>query len=349
MKRGGLAAALNCVIATSERVVGAIAAPLSATVFLSLLLGSFVPSGAQPLAAKAPGAQNSLAASNAPAANTTSNTQSADATANANDQATQLAPNPEPAPTDPVTNSNAICPILEEAARENALPLNFFARLIWQESHFRPNVVGPITRYGERAQGIAQFMPATAVAWGLLDAFDPREALLKSGEFLAQLRDEFGNLGLAAAAYNAGPQRVREFLAGARDLPEETRRYILAITGHPIEDWIGPTRQAAAAEPPREGTLAANCDDLAALLRRPIASPITIASTNAPAATQVLPRGMLRDTQVSQRRVPSWCAALHHPSASMCGAVHAHAPLPVLGATMKPLRHRAEIIRTSSR
>jgi soluble lytic murein transglycosylase-like protein len=352
MKRGGLTAALYCVIATSERAGGAMAPrtfarPLCAAVFLSLLLGSSVPSCAQPLAPTAPGAQNTQAASSAPAANTTSNAPSANATANANEQAAQLAPNLEPAPMVPVTNSNAICPILEEVARENALPLNFFARLIWQESHFRPDVVGPITRYGERARGIAQFMPTTAAARGLLDAFDPREALPKSGEFLAQLRNEFGNLGLAAAAYNAGPQRVREFLAGARGLPEETRHYILAITGHPIEDWVGPTRQVAATEPPREGELTANCDDLEALLKRPTASQMTVARTNVPAVTQVLLTGMPRDTQVSQRRVPSWCAALHRPNASMCGSVHARGPVPVLGAMVKPQHHHAEMIRAS--
>jgi hypothetical protein len=45
------------------------------------------------------------------------------------------------------------------------------------------------------------------------------------------------NLGLAAAAYNAGPQRVREFLAGSRDLPLETHNYVQAITGHSVEEW----------------------------------------------------------------------------------------------------------------
>jgi soluble lytic murein transglycosylase-like protein len=42
------------------------------------------------------------------------------------------------------------------------LPVEFFARLIWQESRLRPDAIGPVTRSGKRAQGIAQFMPATA-------------------------------------------------------------------------------------------------------------------------------------------------------------------------------------------
>ena len=44
------------------------------------------------------------------------------------------------------------------------------------------------------------------------------QALPKAAQFLRDLKDQFGNLGLAAAAYNAGPARVRGWLAGARRL-----------------------------------------------------------------------------------------------------------------------------------
>ena len=123
------------------------------------------------------------------------------------------------------------------AARANDLPPGFFARVIWQESRFRPEEVGPMTRSGARALGIAQFMPATAAERHLLEPFNPVEALPESGRFLADLRAEFGNLGLAAAAYNAGPQRVRKFIMGSRGLPRETRNYVLAITGRSVDAW----------------------------------------------------------------------------------------------------------------
>ena len=87
--------------------------------------------------------------------------------------------------------------------------------MIWQESRFRSDAIGPVTRSGQRAQGIAQFMPGTANERGLLDPFNPVQALPKSAEFLNELRNQFGNLGLAAAAYNAGPRRVQEWLAGS--------------------------------------------------------------------------------------------------------------------------------------
>ena len=137
----------------------------------------------------------------------------------------------------------SVCLMIESAARASALPFDFLARVIWQESRFQPDAVGPTTRGGDRAQGIAQFMPGTAAERGLLDPFNPVEALPKAAAFLAELRSRFGNLGLAAAAYNAGPQRLRDFLSGARGLPAETRKYVLAVTGRSIEDWSGDARR----------------------------------------------------------------------------------------------------------
>ena len=113
----------------------------------------------------------------------------------------------------------SVCLMIEAAARAHDLPVEFFARVIWQESRFQVNAVGPRTRNGNSAQGIAQFMPRTAAERGLLDPFDPVQALPKSAQFLRELKDQFGNLGLAAAAYNAGPARVRGWLSGSRTLP----------------------------------------------------------------------------------------------------------------------------------
>ena len=157
------------------------------------------------------------------------------------------------AETSPDTTQTSICLMLESAARAYELPLEFFARLIWRESRFRPGVVGPKTRSGKRAQGIAQFMPGTAAERGLLDPFDPVQAVPKSAEFLQELRRRFGNLGLAAAAYNAGPRRVQDWLNGAGGMPQETRDYVVAITGRPVDDWIGladqwPTRDIGCGE-----------------------------------------------------------------------------------------------------
>jgi hypothetical protein len=158
----------------------------------------------------------------------------------------------------------SICLIIEAAARDANLPLEFFARVIWQESRFQADAVGPVTRSGERAQGIAQFMPGTASERGLLDPFNPVQALPKSAEFLNELRNQFGNLGLAAAAYNAGPRRVQEWLAGTGGMPEQTRNYVVAITGSTVEDWAATGRGGKT--PPNVPPT--SCRDLMALLKR---------------------------------------------------------------------------------
>src|SRR3984957_10655202 len=156
--------------------------------------------------------------------------------------------NPEPAL--PASTSASICLMVESAAQAHGLPFEFFARLIWQESRFKPNAVGPMTRRGQRAEGIAQFMPGTASERGLFDPFDPVSALPKSAEFLEELHATFGNLGLAAAAYNAGPRRVRDWLDGRGGLPAETRNYVLKITGRSAEEWAAASRSGGGDKAP---------------------------------------------------------------------------------------------------
>jgi hypothetical protein len=153
-------------------------------------------------------------------------------------------------------SDESICLLVNTAARANGLPVDFFTRLIWQESRLRPDLVGPRTRGGDRARGIAQFMPRTAQERRLLDPFDPVQALPKSAEFLRELRDKFGNVGLAAAAYNAGPQRVRDWIAGKQPIPAQTRHYVSTVTGRSIDKWlsarnVGPVRDRQALDCPK--------------------------------------------------------------------------------------------------
>jgi Transglycosylase SLT domain len=140
-------------------------------------------------------------------------------------------------PSQKPTDFRSLCQTLAAAAAQNGLPFEFFSRIIWQESRFNSGAVGPMTRGGQRAQGIAQFMPATASERSVGDPFDPFQALPKSAEFLRELQAQLGNLGLAAAAYNAGPQRVRDWLNGKRTLPPETQAYVQIVTGHSAQEW----------------------------------------------------------------------------------------------------------------
>ena len=125
------------------------------------------------------------------------------------------------------------CGAIQLFAWREQLPAGYFARLIWQESRFDPfalSIAG--------AQGIAQFIPSTARLRGLRNAFDPSEALAKSAEYLRFLTDKFGNLGLAAVAYNGGEGRAAGYVKGAGYLPAETRFYVETITGRDPDAWL---------------------------------------------------------------------------------------------------------------
>ena len=125
-----------------------------------------------------------------------------------------LAASPAFADETPAKQEPDACALIAVSADGAGLPRPFFARLIWKESRFDPRAVSPAG-----ARGIAQFMPATAKRRGLVDPFDPVQALPASAAYLAELRTEFGSLGLAAAAYNSGEDRVRRFLNGKSGLP----------------------------------------------------------------------------------------------------------------------------------
>jgi Transglycosylase SLT domain len=132
----------------------------------------------------------------------------------------------------PQPSRDALCSQAAIVAAGHDLPAPFFANLIHQESGFKSHVISPAG-----AQGIAQFMPRTARAYGLDNPFEPLHAMSVSAKFLRELLAQFGNLGLAAAAYNAGPTRVQNWMARRGNLPEETRNYVRNITGHPAERW----------------------------------------------------------------------------------------------------------------
>jgi hypothetical protein len=151
-----------------------------------------------------------------------------------------------------------VCRLLDEQAVKNGLPVHFFTRLIWRESLFDDQAVSPAG-----AEGIAQFMPHTAKLRQLKNSFDYREALPASAAYLAFLRERFGNLGLAAAAYNLGEQGTSDWLSGKRRLPSETEYYVLEITGHAAADWRQATAELEIPGVGGRGSFAETCTKLA--------------------------------------------------------------------------------------
>ncbi|WP_347137566.1 lytic transglycosylase domain-containing protein [Paracoccus sp. SSK6] len=125
-----------------------------------------------------------------------------------------------------------VCMLIEESAREHRLDPNFLARLLWKESRFEPGAISPVG-----ALGIAQFMPGTAELYDLKDPFNPAQAIHKSAWYLRYLTDTFGNIGLAAVAYNGGENRAARFVGQNGGLPYETQDYVAAITGFEALRW----------------------------------------------------------------------------------------------------------------
>jgi hypothetical protein len=134
---------------------------------------------------------------------------------------------------EPISSRQLVCQTIEQAASANGLPSGFLARLLWIESRFHQTAVS-----SAGALGIAQFMPQTAARRGLADPWDPLTAIAEAARLLADLKTRFGNLGLAAAAYNAGPERISAWLRGQAALRPETRLYVLGITGRRVDDWV---------------------------------------------------------------------------------------------------------------
>ena len=114
-------------------------------------------------------------------------------------------------------------PIAEAARRWNVSAALLAAQLM-AESNFNPFAVS-----SAGASGIAQFMPATAAAYGLDDPFDAEAAIDAQAHLMSDLLAQFGQVPLALAAYNAGPAPV-ETCSCIPPYPE-TQAYVARILG----------------------------------------------------------------------------------------------------------------------
>lgn len=115
---------------------------------------------------------------------------------------------------------------IDDAEVANGLPHDLLARLLYQESHYRADIISGRTRSPVGAAGIAQFMPATAKRFGI-DPLDPFQAIPAAARYLALLYGQFGNWAEAVAAYNWGEGNVAR--KGLDHAPAETRTYYTSI------------------------------------------------------------------------------------------------------------------------
>ncbi|MDI4231712.1 lytic transglycosylase domain-containing protein [Bradyrhizobium sp. Arg237L] len=145
--------------------------------------------------------------------------------------------------------SNPFSAFVDEASKRFAIPMSWIGSVISIESAGDGHAKSP-----KGAMGLMQIMPAT---WAELrqrydlgnDPYDPRDNILAGTAYLRELLDRYGSPGLFAA-YNAGPTRYEEYLAG-HFLPDETRSYVTKLASlfgiELLPTWIAGRQSSAAA------------------------------------------------------------------------------------------------------
>lgn len=130
---------------------------------------------------------------------------------------------------------NSAAPYLETIAKaenDNGIPAGMLGRLLYQESRFRQDIITGKKTSPVGAQGIAQFMPATAAEMGV-DPLNPFDAIPAAAKYLRRLYDRFGNWREAVASYNWGQgNQTRKDRANGiigDDWPKETQKYVAFV------------------------------------------------------------------------------------------------------------------------
>ena len=118
----------------------------------------------------------------------------------------------------------AYAPAIARAAQRWNVSATLLAAQLYAESNFNPFAIS-----GAGAQGIAQFMPGTAAALGLVDPFDAERAIDAQAHLMRDLLRRFPAIPLALAAYNAGPTPVAA--CGCVPANGETPGYVARILG----------------------------------------------------------------------------------------------------------------------
>lgn len=127
-------------------------------------------------------------------------------------------------------------PYIRQAARRFAIPETWIRAVMQQESGGKQYLNGGLTTSGAGAMGLMQLMPATYAdmqsQYGLgEDPYNPKDNIQAGAAYIRLMYDRYGAPGFLAA-YNAGPDRVDDYLNNGRHLPDETVNYVAAITPH---------------------------------------------------------------------------------------------------------------------
>ncbi len=128
-------------------------------------------------------------------------------------------PNPTPPPA-----AGPFSEMIRAAAKRHNVDEKLITCVIAEESNFNPRALSP-----QLAAGLMQLLPATASRFAVSDVFDPVENIEAGTRYLKELLDHYrGDIKLALAAYNAGPEMVTQY--GGIPPYNETRNYVKHVT-----------------------------------------------------------------------------------------------------------------------
>lgn len=114
---------------------------------------------------------------------------------------------------------------IARAEEQYGIPKGLLHRQLYQESHFRTDIISGATTSGAGAVGIAQIVPK----WHPdVDPLDPIASINYAAKIMSQWFRQYGSWSLALAAYNAGPGNVSKY-KGVPPFPE-TQKYVADIT-----------------------------------------------------------------------------------------------------------------------
>ena len=139
-------------------------------------------------------------------------------------------------PAIPVATPGPFGNLIHAAAEKHGVDESLITQVIAVESNFNPRAVSR-----KRAQGLMQLLPTTAARYSVANIFDPAQNIDAGTHYLKDLLARYqGNLPLALAAYNAGPDMVERY-GGIPPFPE-TQKYVRQITAKVAREQKNPTK-----------------------------------------------------------------------------------------------------------
>lgn len=118
-------------------------------------------------------------------------------------------------------------PALNSAERAYGIPTDLLARVAYQESRFRDDIVSGELKSSAGAVGLMQIVPKWHPDVNPLDVY---ASINYAAKYLKSLYNQFGSWSSALAAYNWGPGNFSKYLQGTATMPTETKNYVAQIT-----------------------------------------------------------------------------------------------------------------------